>query len=400
MNTIGKKLLILGGGLSHIPMIKLARTMGLYTIVMDKNPEALGFRFCNKRYVANGNNKNEVFKVAKKEKVNGILPTGDYAVLPAAYASERLGLPTLGYEIAKLALNKGKLFQKFSNDKVPIAKSIITSNNNGLRKIVKKIGLPVIFKPATSVGGSRGVIRANTFSEINEKFTYAKKYSTNGFVIIEKFIDGLEHTIESITINKKTYTVAISDKKRIKDTYCVGLSLDYPSIQNKQIQNKLKKAASKAIKSCGITNGVTHIEAISYKNKVYVIDFGARGGAGGFIPSFIVPKINGIDLMEKMILLALGEKINSLKPKFSQSVVYRFFNFKPGKIRRISGIKKVKKYPWLIDIKLNVKKGDEIKILSNQLLRPGYFVAIGKNSKEVQRRAKIIEETVKIETYH
>ena len=47
---------------------------------------------------------------------------------------------------------------------------------------------------------------------------------------------------------------------------------------------------------------------------------------------------------------------------------------------------------------MHVKKGDRIEVLSNQLLRPGYFVVVGKNNQEAEKRAKLIQELVKIKT--
>ena len=99
------KLLILGAGVSHIPIIKTAQKLGLFTVVMDKNPKALGLKIADKPICTNGAEKNEVFRVAKEQKVDGILSTGDYSVIPAAYASQKLGLPSIGYDIAQTLLN-------------------------------------------------------------------------------------------------------------------------------------------------------------------------------------------------------------------------------------------------------------------------------------------------------
>lgn len=395
-----KKLLILGAGNSHIPIIKTAKRMGLYTIVMDKNPNAPGFEFCDKKVKLDGGNQDQVLKVAKNLKVNGILATGDYAVIPAAYASEKLGLATIGLKIALLVTNKGKLFTKFAKNDVPLPRRIIVTNYNEALKAAKKIGFPVILKPVYSFGASRGVIRVNNNDELLEKFRFTESFCLKKGIIVEQFVQGVEHTIESLTINGKTHVLAISDKKRTLNPFCVATSLDYPSKQNKHIISKLENVATIAIKTSGIKNGATHIEAISDGDNVYVIDFGGRGGAGGYIPSAIVPEINGIDMIKHMIKLVLGEKIDDvlLKPKFFDHVIYRFFTAKPGTVSTINGLKKVTKFKWLLDIKMHVKKGDKVEVLSNQLLRPGYFVVVGKSSDEAERRARLIERTVTIKT--
>ncbi len=393
-----KKLLILGGGWSHIPAIRIANEMGLYTIVMDKNPKAPGLKICNKGINLDGSNKDEVFKISSVEKVNGILCTGDYSVVPAAYAAKKLDLSSIPYEVATLVTNKGKLFEKFRNGKISVSSGKVVSNLSDATRTSKEIGFPIILKPESSLGGSRGVIKVDNLSQLPDRYSFTKKFALNSRILIEKFLAGTEHTIESITINGKTHTLGISDKIRTTEPYCVATSLVYPSLQNKSIQSKIKKQAALAINSCGIKNGVTHIEAISLNNQVYLIDFGARGGAGGYIPSVIIPKVNGINMTEKMILLALGKTIGSIKPKFTHHVIYRFFKVKEGKITQIKGLNKIKKFPGLIDFRLGVKKGTQIKVLTNQLQRPGYFVVEGRNRRQVIQRAAIIEKTVQIKT--
>ena len=67
-----KKILILGAGISHIPMIRTAKKMGLYTIVMDKDKNALGFKFCHKKIVLDASDKELVLQEAQEEKVKDL----------------------------------------------------------------------------------------------------------------------------------------------------------------------------------------------------------------------------------------------------------------------------------------------------------------------------------------
>lgn len=394
-----KKILILGGGLIHVPTIKTANQMGLFTVVMDLDPNAIGLKIAKKGIPLDGSNKKNVLRVAKSEKVHGILPTGDYSLTPAAYAAEKLGLNSMSLATSLLVTNKGKLFENFSKYGVPIPPRVLTKNLSESLSAVRKLGFPVILKPEYSFGASRGVIRVNAFSELEEKFKFTEKFCLKKGVVVEKYIDGLEHTIESLTIDGKTHIMAISDKIRVSDPYCVGISLDYPSKENSNIIKKLENAARKAIMASGIRNGATHIEAISRNGKVFVIDFGGRGGAGGFIPAVIIPKINGINMIKCMIQLALGEQISSLFPQYSRSVVYRFFTAKPGVVKKITGVKKVKKFSWLLGIHLSVTKGDVVEVLSNQTLRPGYFIVTGKSIQQAEKRAKLVQSLVKIDTF-
>lgn len=393
---MGNKILILGGGHVHLPIILTAKKMGLYTAVMDKNPYAPGFKICDKAIILNGNSKFNVHNVAKKENVDAILPTGEYAVVPAAFASENLGLQTIGTKIAELATNKAELFQKFTKDRVPIAPHKRVTTLKAAKKCASDIGFPIILKPGSSYGASRGVIKVNTMEELIRNFSYTLHKSFTKDVIVEKFLDGVAHSLETITVNGKTHVLAISDKIRTINKFCVDLSLLYPSEDRKKTQTELIRAAIKSIDSVGIRNGICHVEAMSINGKAYVFDFGARGGASGYIPALVVPNVCGINMMNKMISLLLGWKIGSLKPKYCHGVIYSFFHPTPGRIQKISGINNIKKFPWLVDFWLRAKKGDIILPLSDGLKRPGFFVVKGSNLAQAKKRLSLVEKTIKI----
>lgn len=391
-----KKLLILGGGFSHIEIIKIANRMGLETIVMDRNPKAVGFRYSRITETSNPSDPISVYNVAKKHHVSGIIPTGDYSVYSAAFACEKLGLPTIGKKVAKLAINKSELFKKFKKDKVPIPPSERATNVNQAKKLGKNIGFPLILKPGYSFGASRGVVRIDDINELERFFDYAKSNSFSKDIIIEKYIDGTAHSVESITINRKTYPLAISEKVRTHGKYYVDLELHYPYIKNKKIIKKLLAANEKAIRSLGIINGLSHVEAISIADNVYIFDFGARGGAGGYIPSVIVPNVCGVNMMEKMILLSIGENVGSLRKQDSNNLIYGFFVAPKGKIKKITGLKKSMDTRGIVDFQFWAKVGDINPELKQGGERIGYFVVKARNIKEVEIRAKQIRDSIKI----
>ncbi len=393
-----KKLLILGGGTSHLPIIELTKKMHVFAIVIDKNKDAIGLKTADRSFVKDGSNEHDVFKIAKQEKVDGILPTGDYSVFPSSYAAEKLGLPTFGIKIAKLVTNRSMLFKKFLKDKVPTPKVVVTKNVNHAKKIAEKIGYPLILKPGSSFGGSRGVVKINSDIELARMFSYTKNNSLSKNVILEEFIDGIGHSVESITIKGKTTTLAISDRIRNTSFYCVDTRINYPSIQNDELKSKIVEAAKKAIRSSGMNCGPSHIEIISKSGKVYVHDFGARGGAGGFIPTVIVPLVSGVNMMEKIILMYLGMDVGKMIPQKKNYVTFGFFNPNPGRVKKITGVRKVKQFPWVVDINLRLKEGDKMPIITSGPDRAGYYVIKASNNKKIRERNELIKKYIHIKT--
>ena len=73
INLAGKKLLILGGNPETGILVDTANNLGIYTIVIDPNPESPAKQFAKKYYNIDGFDIPNLSKVAKDEKVDGIL---------------------------------------------------------------------------------------------------------------------------------------------------------------------------------------------------------------------------------------------------------------------------------------------------------------------------------------
>lgn len=393
-----KTLMVLQAGQSQIRIIKIAKKMGLRVIATDRNKNAPGFNVADVGEGVDVVDNEGTLNLAKKYEIDGILPGGDVSLPTASYVAKEMKLVGLTPEQAEIVTNKELYYKIFRKSNIPYPITGIIEDLEECNKLSKDIGFPVIIKPTTSFGGSRGVKRINNISEVEEAFLFAKSASKNGRVMVEKFLEGEEHTIESIIHNGKNNVLAISDKERIKESYCLATSLNYPSQLPEKTITKINDIAQQVADAFGLKNWITHIEVITYNGEIKVIDFGARGGGAGYIPTVIVPSVCGVNMMEEFIRILLGESPQNIKEKFKRGVIYRFFTPSPGKVIDIKGIEEVKTMEEVIDFHLYVKEGDIIPPLTTQLDRSGYFVVKGKSFDDAMSKAKQVENKVKIIT--
>ena len=68
-NLAGKKLLILGGNPETGVLVEIANDIGIYTIVIDPNPNAPAKRYAKRHYEIDGFDIPYLTRVAKEEKV-------------------------------------------------------------------------------------------------------------------------------------------------------------------------------------------------------------------------------------------------------------------------------------------------------------------------------------------
>ncbi|MBM3911034.1 MAG: carbamoyl-phosphate-synthetase, partial [Thaumarchaeota archaeon] len=88
------KLLILGANPETIPLIQVAKDMGVYTIATDFNPHAPAKKIADKSYNVDGMDVKGLVELAQLEKVDGVLVgVADLLVPPYQKVCEHLNLP-------------------------------------------------------------------------------------------------------------------------------------------------------------------------------------------------------------------------------------------------------------------------------------------------------------------
>ena len=99
MHKDAKRILMLGGNFLQISAIERAKELGYYVITADYLPDNPGHKYSDEYHNVSTTDKEGIYKLAKELKVDGILSyASDVSAPAAAYACEKLGLPTNPYE--------------------------------------------------------------------------------------------------------------------------------------------------------------------------------------------------------------------------------------------------------------------------------------------------------------
>ena len=119
-----KHLLIIGGGLFQLPLIKIAKEMGLKVVVTDYNPEAPGMLLADFPLVVSTRNINLTVNATKefhlKCPLNGVLTVGTDASQTVAAVANALGLPGIPFEVAECATDKIKMRRCLRENRVTV----------------------------------------------------------------------------------------------------------------------------------------------------------------------------------------------------------------------------------------------------------------------------------------
>lgn len=319
-----KRLLILGAGIMQVPVIQKARQLGLYTIVADYDPEAIGFKDADQYELISTNDYAGILKLAQKENIDGILTTSDAPVNIIAAVGEELGLTVMPAEVAKICTNKylqRELFVK-KGIHTPFFKLCYPTT-----ELNEFTDFPYIVKPVDS-SASRGVKKVNNRQELEEAFQKAFEYSREGKVLVESFIEGREFSVETLTQNGQTHVIAITEKWTRGETlgYFVEDTHLEPARISEEEAHLILTEVLKAIGVIGLDNCPSHTEIKLNANGVWIIEIACRLG-GDYITSDLVPLSTGVDMLENLIRLSLNEPIDITKKQSEYSCV-QFLNEK------------------------------------------------------------------------
>ena len=366
MNKIMKKLAIIGANESLECFYKQAKKLGYYLIGIAYEKGAVCKKYCDKFYPISFADKDSVLEVCKTENIDGITSFSLESALPTViYVAQNMGLVSNSFECAKKLENKFTMRKCFTAAGIP----------NPLYKLVKTtmdldeidMLFPCIVKPVDS-GGSQGVTKVNDRKELHNAFQRAIKYSKNGGVIIEQFVDGREFSVEYISHNGNHYHLQITDKVTSGEPYFVELAHHQPAQISVELMSRMKNMVEKALTALDIENSASHTEIkLDSKGDLYIIEVGARMG-GDYITSDLVRLSTGYDFVKGVIDLALDDFETPQFNKTKYSGVYFYSSITPV-VKEY--IQRYKDDPVIVEFQINKEENNYCYRNGD---RNGYFI--------------------------
>ena len=393
-NLHNKTILILSGGIEAINGIKVAKRIGLKTIVCDGNYNAPGKSYADFFIHCNIYDPEEtvhaISRYQKKNCIDGVITIATDAVRTVSAVAEYLNLPANSMKTAISSTDKLKMKTSFQENSITVPKFTDINNEIELFDKIKNFKEAVL-KPIDNRGG-RGVIRLNKSLDLKKWYDYSLKFSSSKRLILEEWISGPQISTESLVIDGKTYLCGISDRNysNLSETFpfIVENGGETPSKYYPEIKDILQKKLDDVAKILGIKNGILKGDIV-LKNKIpYVIEVATRL-SGGFFSTITIPLVYHINLVEKAILLALGMKVEPT-PQPLKHYCYqaqRFFFPQPGIVKKISkpNPKNIPRYVKYFEI--NAKIGERILPIENHPMRKGSVIVYGKTREQAIKRA-------------
>lgn len=374
------QVLILGGGRYYIKAVQAAKELGARVIVADRNPEAPARHVADLFAPVDITDRPGILDLAKREKINGIVALNDFAVPTAAHVAEALNLPGISPEAAANATSKFAMRELWQQQGVPSPLYRITWTHDEAMAAARGIGWPVVLKPSWSLGGaSRGVSIVEDETDFDRAWDFAFSFSHGQGVLVEECLIGSEHSAETLTWDGETHVIAIGDKVKTPPPYRVDKSVIYPTRLMKADWDNACETVRAAVRAIGIDRGAAHVEFCFTREGAKLFELGARCGGGG-TPDPIVPYVAGVDMFKEVVRLACGlapEKVTGRTPDQARGCTYHFLTPKPGILKKVLGVDRVKGMNGILDCDVFVSPNDTIPPVCIGTERAGFIIAGG-----------------------
>ena len=260
-----------------------------------------------------------IISIAKKANCDAIHPGYGFLSENAdfARACEESGIIFIGPKPEHIELFGDKMASKVAMKKVgvPVLEGTdepIVSIKEG-EKIARDIGFPVIIKAAFG-GGGRGmriVKQEKDFKEMFESATNeSMKYFGRDEVFIEKYVENPRHIEIQIIADKYGNVLHLGERDcSIQRRHQKVIEIAPSPRLNQETRKELYRIATKAMFKLGYESVGTVEFLVDADNNIYFIEMNTRVQ----VEHPVTETITGIDIIQRMIEIAEGDKLQFLQ---------------------------------------------------------------------------------------
>ena len=228
----------------------------------------------------------------KENHIDVVYSTGSDLAMPVACKiSERLGMPHfVSSKAAQICNHKNAMRETLTRE---CEGNIPYQVMSDIEKV--EIEYPAILKPSDAQG-QRGIFLINSQIEFEQHFEEAKNFSREGKVIVEKYIDGPEVSVNGYMVNGVLRFIMASDRDTWPEyTGLIHRHLVPGKAFSKEAEKRMTRILQDACNRIGILNGPVYFQMKVMGDQPYIIEMTPR--LDGCHMWNILERATGVNLM-------------------------------------------------------------------------------------------------------
>ena len=395
-----KKLLVLGGANVHCKLVEAAKAMNVYTIVTDYLPDSEAKIIADEKYLVNITDLNGLIKLCKDKKVDAVLSTHlDPCQRPYQTLCQEMNFFCYGTKEQFFKMTDKRAFKKMC---IENGVDVIPEYSEE-DVIFQRVDYPLFIKPVDS-RGSRGQTLCWNFEEAKKAIKFAKSESSNGNIIIEKYMNNAQEVqITYFFINGKPFLIRTVDSYNgSEDAHLekvVSCSIS-PSQYTAEYLNTAHHKVVRMFQNMGFRNGPIFMQGF-YDNGIFrFFDPGLRFPGVDF--DRVYEYEYNVDLMKIMVSYAIaGEMPIDALPEDMYNLngkraAVLFPVLCAGEIREINGVSSCISDPKVFSFLQRHSVGDNVEWTYNVNQRFAEVDILANNTIELKEAILSIQNKLSV----
>jgi biotin carboxylase len=383
-----RRLLVLGAGPAQLGLLRAARGRGLFVVACDRDAQAPGFEYADRRAIVSAEDEPAIGKLAEAESVEGIIAPGiDWPVAVAARLAARFGLPhPLSPETASLAVSKQRQRERLGEAGVPQPHWELTTQAEGLP-------VPCVVKPPDRQG-QKGLTLVSDASDLEAAVALAVAESRAGCALVEEAVRGPEVTVNAFSVDGAFHPLTVTDRLTAEPpAFGVALAHAWPSEHDVSDAVEAARAAAEAL---GVENGPTYTQVRLAEGGPRVMELAARLGGGH--DAEVCREALGIDPNELALDAALGEPVDVPESTPIGGACVRFLVPPEGELTGVTGIEEAVASAGVVAARVYRRPGFVFGPFLRGSDRAGFVLATGGSRDQALANAGRAADLIGFET--
>ncbi len=281
-----------------------------------------------------------VARAARRAPVDRIEATDERHVLVAAQARQRLGLPGLGAEAARLCRDKAAMKEALRAAGLPVAQSAPVGSRAELEAFAARVGFPLILKPRSGFG-ALGASRLDRPADLAP----AVARLAGAPAVAEEFVSGHEGFFDTLSYGGAVEHEFVSHYypgvlEAVRDRRIAPQMVTTNRVDAEGYR-ELREVGRRVISALGIDAAPTHMEWFFGSRGLKVSEIAARPGGDRIWDLHCAA--NDIDLYREWAHLVLhGRPRGRLSRRYAAGLV-QVRPDRDGRVRAIEGLAEVRR---------------------------------------------------------
>ena len=366
----GKRLLFLGSTPNIASMVRIARGLGVYTIVTDnkKLENAPAKQIADEYASVSLADIEAVAELIREKHIDGVLTGFSDSYLQYYEAvCERAGLPCYGNGRAfGIGTNKMLFKQACEEMQVGTIPGVSSTSFNEIAAFAQRTGYPLMLKPVDN-SGSRGVIKCERAEELRSAYEYALSFSATGNVICERFMDCDGISVSYQLIDGEAYLSSVCDRSNYYSAEggsSITGDLVYPSEYTARYVAEMDEPVKRMLAANGFRHGMVSLQSFVDDAGFYMCEMCYRPSGGNHY--LVINDQNGIDSMELLIEFAVTGHVEGYDPQRETPFFHDYCAMAQieGRqteiVAKAEGVEAVRSLPGVIAVTQTLREGEKV----------------------------------------